>query len=209
MVIFGLTMQGQKQEVPKVIADWLFERVKQYPNIDFEINKRENIAVEQGEREAVEQMVRKFSRVYSMFGNTNGILHVIFPYLNENWTIKIIGGLDDEGKMVNRADPEYVQKVKQPLPAELRNEIAGVQNISELESLPNGTVAQLRAENELVLDKPKEFIPFIPELFYTSEVTMSGAQFKELLSNAEIKDQVISSIKDKDWEALNKLKVGR
>ena len=38
MIVYGLTMQGKSEEIPKEVATWVFDRESKYPNIEFVID---------------------------------------------------------------------------------------------------------------------------------------------------------------------------
>ncbi|MBI5135467.1 hypothetical protein HZA86_04530 [Candidatus Uhrbacteria bacterium] len=213
MLIYGITMQGKKEEVPSDVAAWLVDRMKKYPTVDFTIDRDEMTRLSPQHREQTAELMKKFSRFFYPEHKTrgeNGVLIVVFPYQNEIWSVRITGGLDGEGNIIGRSDPEINTKLKRPLPAQLRNDIAGLteeKNIEQVQVGGNeGFRAKVRREDEPLLSEPREFFPLPAELKWLSEMTMSGEQFNNLMSSPEKKERVVKALYEKDWGALRKLR---
>lgn len=213
MIIYGLSMQGKKEEVPNDVAEWLVSRMEKYPNIDFKVDHDEMISLDPKQRDEMLKQIKKFSRIFHLEHKTNGekgVIAVVFPYQNEIWRVKITGGLDDHGNMVGRGDPEFNEKIKRPLPPELRNEIAGLTDEKNVERIQlggkEGPMAKVREEDEPLLDEPKEFVPLPADMRWTSEVSMSGEQFNDLLSDPQTKERIKQALYEKDWDTLRELR---
>lgn len=212
MIVYGLTMQGKPEGVPKEVAAWLIERNSRYPNIDFTVDCRDS---HPSEVEEFESAARKYSRIYYLTapfsaGNVLNVLSIIFPYLKQIWIIKIVGGLDSEGKIADRTKTEVIK----PLPVQLRAEIAGLPTIpglplpSEMERLNKENVVIIRRKDEPPLEKPTEMIPLPSDFRWTSEVTMSGEELSnlpKLLSNPQTRDEILRAYSEKDWETFKRL----
>ena len=119
MIVYGLRMQGKPEAVPKEVAVWLLERNSHYPNIDFTVDVWEP---HQSQADEAAATARLYSRLYQLKSPLDGVLIVSFLYLKEYWQIKLVGGLDDERNIADRSKAEDIK----PLPARIRNEIAGL-----------------------------------------------------------------------------------
>jgi hypothetical protein len=213
MIIYGISMQGKKEEIPTEVAEWLIRRMEKYPNVDFKIDQDEMIGLDPKQREQMLEQMKKFSRIFHPEHKTSGekgVLAVVFPYKNEIWRVKITGGLDDNGNIIGRSDPEFNEKIKRGLPAELRNEIAGLIEEKNVEKIQlgekEGPMAKVREEDEPLLSEPAEFIPFPSDMRWTSEVSMSGEQFNDLMEDPETKEQTKKALYEKDWDTLRELR---
>jgi len=201
MIIYGFTMQGKPEELPKEVAAWLLERNSLYPNIDFTVDCWEPSLAEKAKRE---EEAKKYSRIFVKAQSMGwGISLVIFPYLSQHWTVKIIGLVNDQGEILDPGSPEYMQG--HMLPPKLRFEIAGVPAPKLLEMYDH-KLGLPRKEDEPALETPEMMISFPPGLRWTSEVSMTGEEFNRLLSNPETKVEAERAIWEKDWDALKRLK---
>src|SRR6266481_4560242 len=149
MIIYGLRMQGRKEAVPKAVAAWLLDRNFAYPKIDFEVNCREGEPAQQKE---LEESAHKYSRVYFMKEALSGVSDIIFPYVSQVWSVKIIGGLDKDHNIVDRDSPTYnPNDIIKPLTLKMRDEIAGLPDRSTLVTLSEKSMALPRGENDPLL----------------------------------------------------------
>ncbi len=211
MIIYGLRMQGKSNLVPKEVAEWLVERNSRYPKIDFEINCLEP---HPSEKEKLESTARKYSKIYGFNAPLRGVGAVSFPYLSQYWVVRVIGGLDKKGEIADKNDPNYLDNFGGPLPVSLRAEIVALPDLSTLEKIEDKAMGVLRKENEPVLKEPKEFIPLIPDGRYTSELSISGADFEPFVEfvplleseDTNIREEALRLYYKKDWEALKRLK---
>ena len=197
MIIYGLTMQGKSEEVPQEVATWVLTREMLYPNINFIIDCQEP------HRFQVEQfafMAKKYARFFWKSRPEGGTEVVIFSYVRESWQIRIVGGLDQDENIADLSKEKNIR----PLPRDLRNKIAGLPldtvRVNEKEE------GVLREKNDIPLERPLEMVPLLPEGRYTSEVSMSGEELGELLSDPIIGKAAERAIWDKDWETLKRLK---
>ncbi len=205
MFIYGLSMQGLEPKIPKEVADWIKERMVKYPlEVDFELNHSSIDTYTPENREQYQNLVRQYERFYNLRGP--GVMAVTFPYLNESWYVKIMVGVDKEGKILDPNDPNYMEKYDGKRTNELRNEIAGLPSEDKIEKLQEGTVGEKRKEGDAALELPREYEEFFPDLEKTSEVTMSGEQYAELAKDPVVKKEFNRAISENDWETLRKLK---
>ncbi|MFH1559769.1 MAG: hypothetical protein ABIC19_04660 [Patescibacteria group bacterium] len=195
-------MQGKAEEVPKEVATWLLERNSRYPNIDFTVDCWDP---HPSQIEEFETTARKYSRLYSLNASLHGVLLVIFPYLRQSWNVKIVGGLDDKENIADRAKVENIK----PLSVQLRAEIAGLPKLEELEQISDEMIGLARKKGDEPLEKAIEMTPLPSDLRWTSEVSMSGEEFNELLSDPMTKKEAERAIWEKDWETLKRLKEQR
>ncbi len=213
MIIYGLTMQGKPEAIPKEVATWLFERNSRYPNIDFTVDCWDP---HPSQVEEFETVARKYSRLYSFWNKfvstrVSGVNVVGFPYLNERWSVKIVGGINQKGEIADL----IVDEVRKPLPAALRAEIAGLpitpELPSEVEKINENALGILRKEGDLPLERPTEMIPFPSDFKMTSEFSLSGeeiekfAQHAGLLLEPDIQKEAERALRAKDWETLKRL----
>jgi hypothetical protein len=206
-------MEGQKEEVPTDVAKWLINRMEKYPTVDFTIDRDEMMGLDPQQQEQLAEQMKKFSRIFLPEHKTSGekgVLTVIFPYQNEIWRIKITGGLDAEGNIIGRSDPEINEKLKSPLPPKLRNEIAGLTEEKNIEQIQledkEGPMAKVREESEPLLNEPGEFVPFPAEMIWTSKISIHGEQFNDLTKDPEIREQTKQALYEKDWDKLRKIR---
>lgn len=198
MIVYGLSMKGRPEEVPSEIAPWLFERNTRYPAIDFTLECSE-AHPEQAEEFA--GIARQYSQLFG-FSRFGGVSSVTFPYLNEMWHVRIVGGLDPDKNIVNSSFKGEIM----PLGDILRNEIAGYSPDKGAVRLSEEGVGIPRAQNEPVSVKPTSMVPFPSDLRWTSEVSMSGKEFGELLTNPKTQSEAEKAIWAKDWKAMERLK---
>ena len=198
MIVYGLTMQHKPQEVPTEVAAWVTERNSRYPAIDFQIEWQKAFPEDA-------DLVRKYSRTFGFQGKD--LMSVNFLYPTEYWCVRIIGGINAEGHMVN---PSYRGEIK-PL-GDLRNEIAGYV-AGTGEKLSEKGVGILRTEKE-PYEKPV-MVPFPSDYRYTSELSLSGKELQELqeagglLADPKTRDEAVRAIRAKDWQTLKRLKEER
>jgi hypothetical protein len=213
MIIYGTSMQDRNEEIPKDVAEWLINKIEKYPNVDFMINHDEMIGLDNALRGQLAELMKGFSRIFIPERKThgkNGVRTVVFPYTNEIWRITITGGLDADGNIIGRSDPEISAKIKRNLPPELRNEIAGLDEIHTIDEIQldgrGALFAKAREEGEPLMNKPEELIPFPYDIKWTSEVNMTGEQFTNLMQDPETREQTRKAIEEKDWDSLRELR---
>jgi hypothetical protein len=211
MIIYGLTMQGKNDLVPKEVAKWLVERNSRYHKIDFEVNCWEPYP---SEKEKLESTARKYSRIYGFNAPLEGVGTVSFLYLSQSWIVKIIGGLDKKGEIADKNDPNYLDNFGGPLPVPLRAEIVALPDLSTLKKIEDKTMGILRKKNEPVLNVPDEMVSLPPDFRMTSELSISGADFEPFVEFApllqeedpDIREEALRLYYKKDWESLRRLK---
>lgn len=196
MIIHGLGMQGRRDEIPKEVVAFLLERDSLYPNIDFIVDCWEP---HPSQVEETEKAARKYSRSYQLVYPNGGVLLVAFWYLKQKWSVRIVGGVDEGGNIADREKRDSVRS----LTREFRNEIAGIP--ANVEKLNDIIFAVPRAEGEIVPEKPVDMIMLPPDFHWTSEVSMSGEELGNILSNPKIKKEAEHAIWKKDWEKLKHL----
>ena len=164
MISFGLTLQNNNK-IPKEVADWVQSRNQLFPEIDFRIDGPHPVN-NQNEKE----LIRKYSRFYSMFGGGNGVLNVTFPYLEETWSVRIIGSETDQAGNLT------------PLSAQKRNEIAEF-DIARVEKL--GKIYGLSRQENSVKNKPTEYTIIEPDGRMTSEFSIKGKDFQKAIDQRD------------------------
>ncbi len=227
MIVYGLTMQGKPEAVPKEVATWLIERNSRYPNIDFIIDCWDP---HHSQVEEFETAARKYSRLYYLTspfsaGNILNVLSVVFSYLKQSWTVRIVGAFNEKENKIatpeERTGSEEGEREEniRSLPLVLRAEIAGLPTTPAPElSLPTGmelisknTAGVTRHEDETPLEKPTEMVPLPPDLRRTSEFSLSGeeiekfAQHAGLLLEPDIQKEAERAFRAKDWKTLKRL----
>ncbi len=208
MIIYGLTMQGKPEAVPKEVTTWLLERNSRYPDIDFIIDCWDP---HPSQVEEFETAARKYSRLYSFNGPLGGVGQILFPYLSQSWSVKIVGGLDKKGEIADKSDPNYLENFGGPLPVALRADIVALPDFSTLEKVSDKVMAVPRKENEPVLNAPEELVSLPSDFKMTSEFSLSGeeiekfAQYVSLLLEPDIQKEAERAIRAKDWETLKRL----
>ena len=165
-------------------------------------------------------MARKYSRLHSFWSKfvstrVSGVNVVVFPYLSEQWFVKIVGGINQKGEIADLS----VDEVRSPLPAALRAEIAELPVVpelpSEIEKINENILGIIREKDNLPLERPNEMIPFSPDGKWTSDFSLSGdeiekfAESAKLLLDPAIQKEAESAIRAKDWEKLKQLKAQR
>jgi len=203
MIVYGLTMQEKPEVVPDEVAVWLLERNDRYPNIEFNINCSEPTSPEQVEEY---KLGVRYSRLYHMRGPAGHVMSVTFPYANQSWNIRIVGGLTKDGKIANLGKDEDTTG----LTAQLRQEIAGLpDNTEKVHRSEDGwvTLGTPVAADEPSRKEPVEFIPLPADGRWTSELTMSGAEILDLVEGpvTERKEALVQAISEKDWETARRL----
>ena len=229
MIVYGLTMQGKTEEIPKEVATWLFDRDSRYPNIEFIVDCWDPHSSQVEEFEAT---ARKYSRLYHLkspfsAGNILNVSTVTFPYLKQTWNVRIVGAFNEKENRVatqeERAGSEDGSREEyiRSLPLKLRAEIAGLSTTptpslpAEMERINRETAAVIRHKDETPLEKPTEMIPFSPDWRRTSEFSISGdetekfVEYAKLLLDPAIQKEAESAIRAKDWEKLKQLKAQR
>ncbi len=229
MIVYGLTMQGKTEEIPKEVAIWLFDRNSRYPNIEFIVDCWDPHS---SQVEEFETTVRKYSRIYHLTGpfsagNILNVLTVTFPYLKQAWNVRIVGAFNEKENRVatqeERAGSEDGSREEyiRSLPLKLRAEIAGLSTTptlslpANMERINRETAAVIRHKDETPPEKPTEMIPFSPDWRWTSELSLSGdeiekfAESAKLLLDPVIQKKAESAICAKDWEKLKQLKAQR
>lgn len=191
-MIFGLTMQEHLPVVPKVVADWLRNGIAKY-GVDFRVDVRDTYDHE---------LVRKFDRIFFFSrGREHGVGSVAFLYPEEWWYVKIVGGLDSNGQIVG-----HVDSVVEALPATLRNEISGLseQKPEDLDDIDETSIGLLRRGPVVsVKDGAHEMLE--PDLRWTSELTLSGDEWHDLLNDPARAREATEAIYAKDWAKLAEL----
>lgn len=110
MISFGLTLQNNNK-IPKEVADWAQSRNQLFPEIDFRIDGP-HPTNNQDEKE----LAQKYSQLYSIFYGNDGVSSVIFLYLEEAWSVRIIGGETDQaGNLTSLSAQKRNQLNIQPL----------------------------------------------------------------------------------------------
>ena len=149
-------MQNREPKIPKEIAEWIRERMAKYPpDVDFQIDYTTTEQHPLEQREQYQELVKKYSRLYFMRGT--GVMSVNFLYLNESWYVKIMLGVDKDGKILAENDPLYNGKFDHQRTNQLRNEIAGLPAEDKTEKIQESTLGEKRDENNPVLETPKEY----------------------------------------------------
>jgi hypothetical protein len=205
MIIFGLGMQGKKDAVPKEVFEWLKKQNEKYPNVQFEIN----LSVPSTEEQQTEfkKMASQYACVFIKDPQyVHGIRDVLFPYISEAWRVTIIGLENEKGEVLNPGSEEYEKG--RALSPELRFEISGMPALESMESYSEYVLGFPRKKDEPVLEKSAEMIPLEPDGGrWTSEVSMTGQKFNELLNDKKTGRKTEAAIYNKDWEALKHLKM--
>ena len=94
MISFDVSLQHkEKDELPKVVVDWLAVRNKQNPDVDFRVNQ---YVYQPANKSEYQDSVRKYGMLYSTSGRTRGIVVVSFCFLEESWTVRLIGIITPE-----------------------------------------------------------------------------------------------------------------
>lgn len=208
MIVYGLTMQGKLEAVPKEVATWLIERNSRYPNIDFIVDCWDPHPSQKAEFESA---ALKYSRLYLFNGPLGGVGQVLFPYLSQSWNVKIVGGLDKKGEIADKSGHNYLENFGSPLPVALRAEIVAFPDSSMLEKVSDKVMAVPRKENELALNAPEKLVLLPSDFRWTSEFSLSGeeiekfAQHAGLLLEPDIQKEAERALRAKDWETLKRL----
>lgn len=213
MITYGLRMQERRDEVPKEVATWLIERNLRYPKINFTVDCHEPHSSQ------IEEFVfvaRRYSRLYVFWRGfvstrVSGVNIVVFPYLSEQWTVKIVGGINKKGEIADLT----IDESRRSLPPSVRAEIAGlpvVANLpSDMEKVSEDCVGVLRKKDDPPLDRPTEMIPLLADGRYTSKLSLSGEEldyltkFAPLIKNPATREEATTLFYKKDWEALKRL----
>ena len=197
MIVYGLNMQGKKDEVPVEVAQWLLERNPSYLNtIEFQINAD---PVRPEHASQYEPIAQKYSRLFSHTAPMGGILAVTFPYRTEIWHVRIVGGTNEDGSLTDRTQSATVL----PLSAKQRAEIAGWdQSAVQVDEKNTGF---LRQADDPLKDHPASMVALPADLRWTSELSLTGQELGDLLTDPTIADQVGRAILSKDWATLRRL----
>lgn len=171
-IIFGTTMQGRESAVPKELYLWLILRNSKYPLINFQIEVFKPINEEE---EISFKRLTKYSIIYNR--KPLGVDAVIFPYPNAKWIVRIIGGKDERGDIVE------IGKTKEPLGIVLRREISGVpaEPTSDMEQIDKWVWGVIRKDGGSS-DKP-EMMPVSPDGEWTSKFSITGQQLKDAVES--------------------------
>jgi len=214
MITYGLRMQERPDAVPKEVAVWLAERNLRYPKINFTVDCHEPHS---SQKEEFASMARQYSRLYIFWKGfvstrVSDVNIVVFPYLSEQWTIKIVGGINEKKEIADLT----IDEVRRSLPASVRAEIAGLPVVADLppdmEKVNENCVGILRQKEDMPLDKPTEMIPLSADGRYASELSLSGeelnhlTEFAPLLENPATREEATNLFYKKDWETLKRLK---
>lgn len=197
MIVYGLNMQGKKDEVPVEVAKWLLERNPSYLNtIEFQINAD---PVRPEHAAQYEPIAQKYSRLFSHTAPMGGILSVTFPYRTEIWHVRIVGGTNADGEITDRTQLATVK----PLSAKQRAEIAGWNPIAE--EMEGKNTGFLRQADDPLKDHPTAMVALPADLRWTSELWLTGQELSDLLTDPKIGNQVGLAISTKDWATLRRL----
>ena len=170
MIRFSTSMQKRNDQVPKVLADWVNDRDRRYPDVVFEVSYAETPVSKRAEDHP---LVKKYSRFYSATGGV-GISQVVFPYLEERWYIRIIGHLTSEQ----------------------RNEVAGLTNTPNLEKLNEKTFGKPRTSSEPVFERAVDLEPLTPNERMTSAFSTTGQEIQDADATFKTSGYNDPSIKD-------------
>jgi hypothetical protein len=209
MIIWGLSVQNKEPKIPKEVADWLKPRNAQYADIKFEISHGE-VTGPQPQIEAYLKQAEQYQKFYQMKGPGGGVLSVSFPYKKEGWAVKIMGLLDKDGNIVNTLTDETEGKDLKPLPPEMRNAIAGLpKEKDKIAELEQGGFAEVREANNPLKEKPEEMVEIEPDFRHESELTMSGAEFEQILKDPRMdKAELGKAFHEKNWEKIKHMRRG-
>ncbi len=203
MIIYGLTLQDKPQEVPEEVATWLLEQQARYPLIDFQINYSNYSDAE------IDDGRRKYSRSWNGKPNEGfGPKGISFHFLRESWHINVVGGRDASGDIADLSIPPDSTDPRRsvaPLGARLRAEITTMPPLDKMEPLGEEGFGLLRTAP--AEERPLTMVSFPPDIFMTSELSMSGAEFADLLHGepTERKTQIVEAVSAKDWEQARTL----
>jgi len=134
-----------------------------------------------------------------------GLSGVNFPYPGQNWSIRIIGGVDKDGNIVD----VNAEKSAGGFSPELRREISGIPENVELVSQESewwATVGVPFKSDEAPIT-PTEYVPLDADGRWTSELTMSPDEILDVVDGprTERKEALVKAISEKDWETARRL----
>lgn len=155
-------MDERLKIVPKKMAEWLAETNKNWPGVNFEINCREPYLREE---EEFERFSQECSRIFYFHRGQGGVRCVEFPYAKQRWWIRIIGKIDETGKITNAKNPDYTKDSADIMPAALKNRIAGIPEEPTLKILAPG-IKGIPRKDEPVSDFPKELVSIVFNIPY-------------------------------------------
>ncbi len=197
MIILGLTLQNKEKKVPKELADWLEGRREKYTLVEFQIERDEDITVQKAYRTLAE----KYQKLYyiSNSGPVIGCSNVVFPYGKESWYIRIMGLVNSQGEMV---DVSLAVKGDRALPPEIRNAIADIPTDKDKISEEEGFIGEKRGLSNPLKEVPEEMVEIKHEFQMESELTMSGAQFADIMGDPKTYKEAVEAIVHKDYKSL-------
>lgn len=145
MYFLGPSLANATQ-VPKELFDWVREREQLYPLIRFVID-RLPVATQQDQA-----LAQTYRRVFIKSAPDDSVSVVLFPYLEEQWGVRIVGGVNADGQMIDLQEQADIQ----PLPAALRAQIAGLTD--EAQEIDEKRIGFPRASGEGVQARPEEMV---------------------------------------------------
>lgn len=116
--------------MPREVQNWVNERNALYPKIVFKVSVR---APHRTLTATFAEQAQIYKKMYAFDKSYPSVRSVIFPYPHEEWSVRIVGGLNANNEITDDFSPESLQF---PLPAKLRGEIANIPPLQELETLP-------------------------------------------------------------------------
>ena len=208
MISLDINIQD-REEVPAEIADWVAPRNASFPGVDFRIGRSTPVIKEQEQEQR--ELATNYAITFHGFGEEggdsvkSGVLTVSFQYGSESWYVRIIGGVTESGEykaMANSAPGE----IKKPLPAEVRNEIAGFKPEQLSRFIIEGKedrgtkdaviYGKKRTADNPLIDRPEALKLVEWEARMTSALSMTGAELDEMAKDSDQMAAATSLLKD-------------
>lgn len=207
MISFNTGIQHlEDKRIPKIVYDWVTERERFYPNVDFRINCSPFGNQVRSEKDL------ELSKKYSMFfilDSFFSVKSISFPFLDASWSVRIIGLMDRDGKTVHPTDPRYGTSETVPL-GSMRNVIAGITERKDIERVEDITdlkvLGKLREIGEALVNYSEKLEELKPNYVMTSQFSTTGAELSEMINNQKIGEQVVDALNEKDYDRLKDLK---
>ncbi len=200
MISFGLRMQNQSRKVPHEVATWLFQQTAKYPLIDFQLEY--DAVTTDGDSPEISALsiIKQYCQLFRFSGKgwDKAVKQICFLYTTGMWKVNIFGCKGDFG------EPDK-ERAHLSLSPEQRSQISGFKELEGSEILVEISPVAFGKIRTIEPETPTSFLELNPEYSMTSELSLTGAQFIDILNNPKTGPAAYDALYQKDWKKLGSL----